>query len=69
MSEIIKKLLQRKSEEKDAAKAHLYDTLTRDERRQIAAAVARAKKTDKKEKIGTGKHSFFSGCFPTESAA
>ena len=50
MSEIIKKLFQRKSKKKDAAKAHLYDTLTRDERRQIAAAVARAKKTDKKEK-------------------
>lgn len=50
MSEIIKKLFQRKSKEKDAAKAHLYDTLTREERRQIDAAVARVKQTDKKEK-------------------
>lgn len=50
MSEIIKKLFQRKNREKDAAKAHFYDTLTRAERRQIDAAVARAKQTDKKEK-------------------
>jgi len=48
--EIIKKLFQRKNREKDAAKAHFYDTLTRAERRQIDAAVARAKQTDKKEK-------------------
>ena len=50
MSKIIKKLFQRKNKEKDAAKAHLYDTLTRDERRQIDAAVEREKQTDKKEK-------------------
>jgi hypothetical protein len=48
--EIIKKLFQRKNREKDAAKAHFYDTLTRAEHRQIDAAVARAKQTDKKEK-------------------
>ncbi len=50
MFKIIKKPFQRKSKGKDAAKAHFYDTLTRDERRQIDAAVARAKRTDKKEK-------------------
>lgn len=37
-------------QEKDAVKAHFHDTLTRAERRQIEAAVARAKRTDKKEK-------------------
>jgi len=47
---LIKKLFQRKSKEKNAAEAHFYDTLTRAERRQIDAAVARAKQTDKKEK-------------------
>ncbi|BAL00075.1 hypothetical protein OBV_28760 [Oscillibacter valericigenes Sjm18-20] len=31
-------------------KAHFHDTLTRAERRQIEAAVARTKRTDKKEK-------------------
>ena len=39
-----------KLQEKDAVKAHFHDTLTRAERRQIEAAVARAKRTDKKEK-------------------
>lgn len=39
-----------KLQEKDAVKAHFHDTLTRAERRQIEAAVARAKRKDKKEK-------------------
>jgi len=47
---LIKKLLQRKSKERNAAETHFYDSLTRAERRQIDAAVARAKQTDKKEK-------------------
>jgi len=47
---LIKKSFQRKSKEKDAAEAHFYDSLTRAERHQIDAAVARAKQTDKKEK-------------------
>jgi type IV secretory pathway VirB4 component len=46
----IKKLFRRKEKANDAAKAHFYDTLTRTERRQIEAAVARAKRTDNKEK-------------------
>ena len=50
MFKLIKKLLQRKSREKNAAEAHFYDSLTRAERHQIDAAVARAKQTDKKEK-------------------
>lgn len=39
-----------KLQEKDAVKAHFHDTLTRAERRQIEAAIARAKRKDKKEK-------------------
>ena len=50
MFKLIKKLLQRKSKERNAAETHFYDSLTRAERRQIDAAVARAKQTDKKEK-------------------
>ncbi len=46
----IKKPFRRKKKENDTVKAHFYDTLTRAERRQIEAAVARAKRTDKKEK-------------------
>ena len=52
MFKLIKKLLQRKSREKNAAEAHFYDSLTRAERHQIDAAVARAKQTDKKENTG-----------------
>lgn len=46
----IKRLARRKSMEKDAVKSHFYKTLTRAELRQMDAAIARAKRTDKKEK-------------------
>lgn len=50
MSITVKGLLPLKEKKMDVVQSHFYDALTKAERRQIEAAVARAKQTDKKEK-------------------